>query len=187
MALTSRSSFTNCMCVTSCVISWHYHPSLITNGVPTLISYETAQRGPMGNFQLAFCAQSILQHIRYFCLERTASLFCVISQKKKKKNGRCFFPPPFLKMCCNNRLLCSMKPISCKARGFFREREKKERTLSAVCSAAPYLCSLVKIPLSPSTSISPLITGEMMCQSLQTIEPLALGIAGTLNLHRLGA
>lgn len=37
-------TFTNCMYVTSRIISWHYRPSLITNRVPTLILYETAQR-----------------------------------------------------------------------------------------------------------------------------------------------
>lgn len=43
-------TLTNCMYVTSCIISWS---SLITNRVPTLILYETAQKGQMGNSRLA--------------------------------------------------------------------------------------------------------------------------------------
>lgn len=84
-------TFTNCMYVTSCIISWHYHPSLITNRAPTLILYEAAQRGPMGNFRLAFGAQSTLQHIRNFFLERAAQNHSVSFPKKKKAGVFCFF------------------------------------------------------------------------------------------------
>lgn len=44
-------------------------------------------KGQMGNSRLALCTKSILQNIRYFFLERTVSLFCVIP----KQNVRWFF------------------------------------------------------------------------------------------------
>lgn len=79
--LTSLSHFTDCMYVTSRIISWHYRPSLITNrGGSTLIFCETAQKGQIWNVRYVL---KVFYKITDITL-KGQSVFSVSSQKKNK-------------------------------------------------------------------------------------------------------
>lgn len=97
--------------------------------------------------------------------------------KKEQKSGR----SRFLKMCCNSQ--SSRVHNGAWNQSFIKQEGSswggKNNPRLSLQSCSIHLFSWgQKISLSPSTSIWPQITGEMMCQRLEAIGGLHVGIVG---------
>lgn len=166
-ALTSLSHFTSCMYVTSRIISWHYCSSLIPNrGVSTLILYGAAQRGQLRNSLLPLDSLRIL--LPHKIIEITFPMW----------QSACF-----LKMCRNSYSsrvhyrVWNQSLIKHEGSSWGEKKRNNLRLSLQPCNIHLFSWGW-KISLSPSTSISPQITGEMMCQSLEANGGLGVGVAG---------
>lgn len=134
-------TFTNCMYVASCIISW---PSLITKQGPNFDLVSNSAKGMNGKSSIGAALKALFHKVADISFLKGQSGCSVSFPKKKKMTGR------FSKMCCNNImfLLWCQKPIAYTARGFFRKRGKRNnpsaQSAASLCPhesrKRPFLC-----------------------------------------------